>query len=407
MRMPFPTTLRNRSKSRAKDARILNGMVDKRRAVVKRPSLNASFSPVAVGPGLGLFVKTTPSTSGTGGVGEELIAISNDVLTQGPTTTAFRLRFSVQPATSNINTAGSPTVTVQVIDRFGDVVTGSSATITLTLTTNPTGATLGGTTSKAATAGVAAFTDLTVSRSGENFKLTASASFIQSTVSNQFSIPTVLTFTTQPSTVAPDATFTVVVAARDSAGNTDTNYGGEISLSLYTGAGSGILDGITTRTATNGVATFSGLSITEEATYSLLATGTADPLPSAYKPSNRISNTFSVATSTHTVNSQHEFDDPNNYYGWNGVVGSITPTTFNGIIIDGIYSQNPGTGSPAFVFILRDPSLAQNYFTSIVTSFGTLLTSAASHVNTGTQTFWTWTGEYWGTTTGNISVTIS
>lgn len=399
MRLPFPTTLRNRGKARTKDARILNGMVDKRRAVVKRPSLNATFAPVEVGPGLGLFVLTTPNH-----VDDEVIAISNDVLTFGPTVTPFRLRFSVQPSDSNINTAGSPSVTVQVLDRFGSVITTSSLTVTLSLSTNPTSSTLGGTTSKNATNGVATFTDLTMSRSGEGFRITASGpTGTRSATSNAFDVPTVLTFTTQPSSVEPDELFSVVVAAKDSAGNTDTNYGGEINIAIYSATGSGLLSGLTTRLATNGVATFSGLSIDEDGTYTLIAAGTADPIPTAYKPSNRVSNSFTLGSQSFTVSSVG-FDGGFGFYSEApGPFGAISPSSINGSSWNAVFNEVPtSSGFRIYIDGLHDST----FFGSVSSVFGVRYTSSASYNQVGGVTRWIWSGVYWGDSIGNLTIII-
>ena len=398
MRLPYPTTLKNRGKSRAKDARILNGMVDKRRAIVKRPSLNASFEAVEEGPGLGLFVLTTPNHAD-----DEVIAISNDVLTFGPTVTPFRLRFSVQPSESNINTAGSPTVTVQVLDRFGDVVTTSSATITLTLSTNPTSATLGGTTSKNATNGVATFTDLTMSRSGEAFRITASGpTGTRSATSNTFDVPTVFAFTTQPSNVQPDEAFVVVIAAQDTAGNTDTNYFGDITVAIYSATGNGLIGGFTTRLATSGIATFSGLSIDEEGTYTLIATGTADPIPTAYKPANRVSNSFNVDTFTHTLTAGNlDF-----LYGYEPdlSVGSISPSTVFGATIASL-TTNLGTVPSRTTFSITGTH-AKDFFTSLTGNGITVLSSAADYSQQAGESQWVWESVEMFPSTGTYNLDI-
>ena len=81
MRLPLATTLRNRQNTLSKDARLLNAVVDSKQRVVKRPSLVATYGPVAAGPGQSLFVRTVPAL---GGVTEELIAISNGVINTSP-----------------------------------------------------------------------------------------------------------------------------------------------------------------------------------------------------------------------------------------------------------------------------------------------------------------------------------
>jgi hypothetical protein len=180
---------------------------------------------------------------------------------------------------ANIETAITPAPVVTVRNKDGSTATGYTGDITVALATNPTAATLTGTTTIAATAGVATFSDLELTRSGKGFTLRATAEAQggytpRAQVSRPFTIATRLVFTIQPVGVAaPDDIIPPFqVTAQDSLGNTDTAYAGEITVALYTGAGLGILAGFTTRLAVAGVADFSGLSIDAEGTYSLRAT---------------------------------------------------------------------------------------------------------------------------------------
>ncbi|HUP00811.1 MAG TPA: invasin domain 3-containing protein, partial [Gemmatimonadota bacterium] len=77
--------------------------------------------------------------------------------------------------------------------------------------------------------------------------------------------PTALAFLVQPSDASAGATITppVAVHAVDGSGNTDTSFGGEITVAIGTNPGGGTLDGTTTRTAVAGVATFDDLSIAQ------------------------------------------------------------------------------------------------------------------------------------------------
>src|SRR5689334_25050874 len=81
-------------------------------------------------------------------------------------------------------------VVVKVQDAFGNTVidgSGSGATVGLALSGGNT-TTLGGTASKAATAGVASFTDLTVHTVGSGYKLIASAGPLARPTSYAFDI---------------------------------------------------------------------------------------------------------------------------------------------------------------------------------------------------------------------------
>src|SRR5690242_18182347 len=108
--------------------------------------------------------------------------------------------------------------------------------------------------------------------------------------------PVTLAFTVQPRGTKPDSAIKppVQVTARDSAGNTSTNYNGVIRVAIATDGSSGKnakLVGDTVATAVSGVATYSGLSVDQPGSgYTLsaaLATG----------PSMGTSAAFDVSTS--------------------------------------------------------------------------------------------------------------
>ncbi len=83
-----------------------------------------------------------------------------------------------------------------------------------------------------------------------------------------------LVVTQRPSTVTAGNLFGLTVAAEDSSGNLLTSYNGPLTVSLGNNPGGGTLGGTLTATATDGVATFSGLSLTTAATgYTLGVSG--------------------------------------------------------------------------------------------------------------------------------------
>src|SRR5207247_3480421 len=79
---------------------------------------------------------------------------------------AVALGLGQQPVNTVVGQAINPAVTVQLLDRYGNVASGASSTIAFGLGSNPTGATLGGTTTAATVNGVATFSNLTVNRAG-------------------------------------------------------------------------------------------------------------------------------------------------------------------------------------------------------------------------------------------------
>lgn len=99
--------------------------------------------------------------------------------------------------------------------------------------------------------------------------------------------PVKLAFGTQPVTTAAGSLFTVTVLVQDVQGNTVPASSATIGLALNAGGNGAVLGGAASVAAVNGVATFSGLSITKAGTnYTLSATSA--PLTAA------TSNAFSI-----------------------------------------------------------------------------------------------------------------
>jgi autotransporter-associated beta strand protein/parallel beta-helix repeat protein len=149
--------------------------------------------------------------------------------------------------------------------------------------------------------------------------------------------PTTLVFTTQPGSALINAPLSPqpVVTVLDEIGGTATQFGGSVSLAIGSNPGGGILSGVTSLNAVNGVATFAGLSIDAAgAGYTLAATsaGLAGATSAAFdilSPAPvlaSISPTFAVvggAGFTLTANGSDFVT--NSVVHWNG---SPRPTTF-------------------------------------------------------------------------------
>jgi hypothetical protein len=199
---------------------------------------------------------------------------SGDTLTAGDSS-AFSvtpgvpssLVFAAQPgaATAGSTIAGPPTITIQ--DSLGNVVSSSTAPITLSIGSNPSGATLGGTTTKNAASGIASFNDLSLDKAGSGYTLTASATGLVPVTSATFNVTaaaaTKLAFSTQPTnTTAGDplpGPPTVVV--QDSLGNTVTTANSLITISIGTNPAGAVLSGTIAVNASAGSASFGDLSI--------------------------------------------------------------------------------------------------------------------------------------------------
>lgn len=118
-----------------------------------------------------------------------------------PPLSAVGVNFSVQPSGEVEDTVIAPPPQVVVVDALGNIVTDATNTISLAIVSG-TG-TLGGTTSKAAVAGVATFTDLTIDTPG-TFTLQATSAGLAPATSVNFVITTAggggvpVTYTNRP-----------------------------------------------------------------------------------------------------------------------------------------------------------------------------------------------------------------
>jgi len=228
---------------------------------------------------------------------------------------AVQLVFAVQPSNANANVVVAPPVQVAARDGFGNVVTTYTGTVSLGFGVNPGGASLGGTTSVAAVAGVAAFGTLTVSNGGNGYTLVATATGLTLATSSLFNVlggaPTKLGFVTQPTTAVAGSQIApaIRVAVQDVNGTTVPSATNLVTLAITggTGAAGAVLGGTLTQAAVNGVATFSNLTLDKAgAGYTLTAGATG--LSSA--PSSAFSITAGAAASLALVSGDNQSAAP-------------------------------------------------------------------------------------------------
>jgi hypothetical protein len=98
------------------------------------------------------------------------------------------LVFGQQPSTALSGQPLTPPVTVQARDAFGNLTPGFVGAVTVAIANNPGSATLGGTLTANAVAGVATFADLTVSTAGVGYTLSAASAGLTTATSSAFSI---------------------------------------------------------------------------------------------------------------------------------------------------------------------------------------------------------------------------
>ena len=210
---------------------------------------------------------------------------------------ATQLSITTQPVGGGAGAALSTQPVVKVLDSGSNVVTTSTASITVTASAG----TLGGTTTVTASSGVATFTNLTFAgTTSTNYTLSFASTGLTSATSSNFTVSvgaaTQLVLTTSAAGSAYGSAFTTqpVVEIRDAGGNKVTTATNQVTASLS----SGTVVGTGNSTAVAGVATFSGLGITATPG-SVTVTYSATGLTSATQ-------SITVAKGTNTVT----FTDP-------------------------------------------------------------------------------------------------
>lgn len=101
-----------------------------------------------------------------GGTGSGLVGVNNDGGGGNLSGNVRALVFSVQPSNADSGNFITPAIQVTALDSASAVDTSFNGTVTVILGVNPNGATLNGTRSTIAVAGVATFGDLRINRLG-------------------------------------------------------------------------------------------------------------------------------------------------------------------------------------------------------------------------------------------------
>ena len=144
----------------------------------------AAVAGVAVFPNLSIN-----KASGSAYTLKASCSVAPDATSRGFLITAAapkKLAFTVQPRSTRAGSVITPAVRVTILDAFGNTCTRATNTLAVALATNPTGALLVGTRSKAASGGSASFADLKVSKPGTGYTLRATATGLASATSAAF-----------------------------------------------------------------------------------------------------------------------------------------------------------------------------------------------------------------------------
>jgi hypothetical protein len=184
------------------------------------------------------------------------------------------LAFARPPSTATAGQAISPAVVVDVEDAYGNLVTGDSSTVTVTLSS---GTFAGGsnTASVQASGGVATFSALTIDKAG-SYTLTASSSLTWS-VSARFSVTSAAAskfVLTGPSSVRRGVAFSLTLTVEDAYGNVVTGYSGTVHFSSSDRAT--LPASYTFNPATSAVHTFTGLILRKTGNQTITITDTLD-----------------------------------------------------------------------------------------------------------------------------------
>jgi hypothetical protein len=123
-----------------------------------------------------------------GGNGSGLVGIAGGTGNTGSNTPAA-LFFFVQPNSANVSQVITPPVEVAANDSLGAIDTLFTGSVTISLSSNPTGAALSGTKVVRAVRGIATFGGLSLDKAG-TYTLQASTSGVTPVISNPFPITT-------------------------------------------------------------------------------------------------------------------------------------------------------------------------------------------------------------------------
>ena len=223
----------------------------------------------ALGAGEATFADLRIDRSGTGyallAASGTLTAATSRAFAVGPGP-ATRLAMDALQASVAAGAAIAPPLQVRVLDAFGNLARTSTASIRMALGENPAGATLAGTTTVAATAGVASFPDLSLNRAGTGLTLVASSAGLSDATSGAFAVTpgasARLTLLGAPANGNTGAALPPLqVAIEDALGNRVTAAAGIVSVALAVNPASATLGGSTQATPSGGVATFASLSV--------------------------------------------------------------------------------------------------------------------------------------------------
>ena len=213
--------------------------------------------------------------------------------------TAAKLGVGRQPVATSAG-AILDTIQIQVMDANNTTIATGTNNVTLQILNNagsPTPGTLTGTTTVAAVNGIATFTGLAINNAGTGYTLQATSTGLTPVTTSAFNInpvgvATKLAITTQPpATFASGTTPQITVAVQDANGATVSTSSASVTIALVSSNGAQFTGTPLTKSAVNGIATFTGISVNKVGTgYQIQATSSG--------LAETFSNTFAVTPGT-------------------------------------------------------------------------------------------------------------
>jgi Spherulation-specific family 4 len=281
-------------------------------AIASQPGTGATLTcpanPVTATAGVAAFA----GCQITGTAGTYTLQATDGTLTPATSSTfsvsvgaAAQLAFTTQPGGGTSGSAWPAQPAVSVEDSSGNVVTGSTSSVTLAIASQPgTGATLSCRSNPVtAPAGAASFSGCKITGKAGSYTLKATARNLTSATTSTFAITagpaTRLVFTTQPGGGASGSAWPAqpAVAVEDSSGNVVTGSTSPVTLGIASQPGGGAALGCAANpvTASAGVAAFAGCEIAgRSGSYTLKATSSG--LSSATSGTFRIGSGSSSAS---------------------------------------------------------------------------------------------------------------
>jgi streptogramin lyase len=182
---------------------------------------------------------------------------------------ATKLVITKQPSANIV--AGAPFgLTVQAEDDSGDLASSFTGSVTVALASNPSGDTLGGTLTLTAAGGVATFSGLMLTTAASGYTIVVSSTGMGGATTTAFNVgaaPASQAVITKqpPASIVAGTSFGFEVRIEDPYGNLEPGAGNTVTAALANNPGGTTLGGTVSVTASSGVATFSGLSLTRAA----------------------------------------------------------------------------------------------------------------------------------------------